>query len=74
MKTYRLIMMTRLAGIPWEHEFCQPSDKMAIEAAKRMLNPASWPEGCMAIILFEIENKGKIAEFHLQPAVVEVRQ
>jgi hypothetical protein len=73
MKTYRLVMMTRLASVPWEYEFGQPSDNMAIEAAKRMIGPPSWPEGCMSILLFEMEERRKIAEFNLKPAAVEVR-
>jgi hypothetical protein len=74
MKTYRLVMMTRLTGIPWEYEFTQPSDKMAIEAAQQMLSPDHWPESCTSILLFEMEKKGMVAAFSLKPSVLEVRR
>lgn len=74
MREYKLQMQTMVSGLRWEHTFHQPSDDMALDAAKRMCGPGDFTRFCMSIVLFSMADGGKaLAEFKLEETLPSVR-
>jgi len=71
---YRMVWQTPASGLPWQYDYDQVSDNMAVNYAKRiMANDYGIRTGCMALLVWRLEPEELIAELVLDAPQVRNR-
>ena len=69
---YRLMWETWVGGLPWQYDFEAPSDRFAIDYAKRHAETsAGFRVEALAMLLFRLDDPQGVGEAHLARFVLD---